>query len=128
MNMDNPEYLSALIRDLNEAYGLAMVERQEAESLLPEPGQVPAAEQLENLLADKLNTLIRDDFNGLVGLLYRIDINEARLRQLLQSNQGTDAGKIIARLIIDRQLQKIESRRAYKKSNPAENDCGEEKW
>jgi hypothetical protein len=86
------------------------------------------AGQLEALLADKLNILIRDDFNGLVGLLYRIDINEGRLRELLRLNKGTDAGKIIARLIIDRQLQKIESRKTFGKNNPEENDCGEEKW
>ncbi|MDR3715563.1 MAG: hypothetical protein P4L51_22365 [Puia sp.] len=93
-----------LIRDLNGTYELAMPEHL-------------SASEMEDLLAEKLNILIRDDFNSLVTLLYRIDIHEGKLRQLLKSGQGTDAGKIIARLIIDRQLQKIESRRKFKRNS-----------
>ena len=81
-----------LIRDLNRSYEL-----QFAEYL--------TAEELESLLAEKLNTLIRNDFSTLVQLLYRIDINEARLRALLAENEGEDAGRIMARLIIERQWQ-----------------------
>ena len=90
----------ALIQDLNRSYGLAL-----AESL--------SATQMEALLAEKLNDMIRADFSGLVQLLYRIDVNESRLRQLLQTNTGEDAGKLIARLIIERQWQKIQTRRLY---------------
>ena len=119
-SLDNPDNRESLIRDLNAAYGLALTA-----SISPE--------ELENLLADTLNTLIRDDFHSLVGLLYRIDVNESRLRHLLQANPGTDAGKIIARLIIDRQLQKIESRKKYRRhaadgDGQPNNDGGEEKW
>ena len=83
-------------------------------------------EEVESALAEKLNNLIRDDFNGLVQLLYRIDVEEPRLRYLLQQHKGEDAGKIIARLIIDRLLKKIETRRQYaadKKDIPED-----EKW
>jgi len=71
------------------------------------------AEEVESLLAGKINSMIRDDFNGLVQLLYRIDVEEPRLRYLLQQHKGEDAGRIIARLIIDRMLKKIETRRQY---------------
>jgi len=62
----------------------------------------------------------------LVQLLYRIDVEEPRLRYLLQQHKGEDAGRIIARLIIDRLLKKIETRRQYsvgKKDIPED-----EKW
>jgi hypothetical protein len=101
-----------LILDLNRAYDLELAEQL-------------SAEELEALLAERLNGLIRDDFNTLLQLLYRIDINEARLRQLLQEKSGEDAGKIIARMIIERQWQKIQTRRQYK---PTDSGPEEEKW
>ena len=102
----------ALIRGLNDYYGLALPEKL-------------TEEQLETLLAEILNVRIRDDFSGLVQMLYRIDINESRLRQLLQTNDGQDAGRIIALLIIERQRQKMESRRKY---TPPDTGSDEERW
>ena len=85
-----------------------------------------SAEEAEARLAEKLNRLIKEDFSGLVQLLYRIDISEARLRYLLQENKGQDAGKIIARLIIERLIKKIETRRQFK---TGQNDIpDEERW
>ena len=91
---------AALMQDLNKVYGLELTDNS-------------SAVQMEEYLAEKLNQMIRADFSALVQLLYRIDINENRLRQLLQVNAGEDAGKIIARLIIERQWQKIQTRRQY---------------
>lgn len=85
-----------------------------------------SAEEIGSQLAGKLNSMIRDDFNGLVQLLYRIDVEEPRLRYLLQQHKGEDAGRIIARLIIDRLLKKIETRRQY---SAKKNDIpDEDKW
>jgi len=83
-------------------------------------------EEVENILAEKLNGMIRDDFNGLVQLLYRIDVEEPRLRYLLQEHKEEDAGRIIARLIIDRLIKKIETRRQYAAKNKDIPD--EERW
>ena len=90
-----------MIKDLNRTWELDLAE------------DLRAAE-LEILLADKLNTLIRSDFDALLRLLYRIDIDEARLRGLLKENAQEDTGKIIARLIMERQWQKVLSRREYR--------------
>ena len=78
-------------------------------------------------LAEKVNALIEGNFDQLLQLLYRIDINEYRLRRLLLENEGEDAGKIIARLIVQRQWEKIESRRKYRQDTDAGAD-GEERW
>jgi hypothetical protein len=80
----------------------------------------------ENFLAEKMNELIKNDFNHLVQILYRIDVNEARLKQVLKDNPNEDAGKIIAQLIIERQQQKIISRNEFKKQQ--EDIDEEEKW
>lgn len=77
------------------------------------------------MLSDTINDLINSDFQKLISILYRMDVNEARLRQLLNENPGTDAGIIIAGLMIERQEQKIKSRKDHK---PGSNISNEEKW
>lgn len=77
------------------------------------------------MLYDRINDLINNDFQKLVSILYRMDVNEARLKQLLKENPGTDAGIIIARLMIERQEQKIRSRQSFK---PDLNIDDDEKW
>ena len=77
-------------------------------------------------LAAAINDCILTDFDKLLQILYRLDIDEARLRSLLKEIPGKDAGVIIADLIIDRQAQKIKSRRQF---NQRDNDISEEeKW
>lgn len=82
-------------------------------------------DELRNHLAAHINRLIDQDFEKLVFLLYRIDVDEARMRALLQHREGTDSGLLIADLIIERQLQKIQSRRS---SGHAPGVPEEEKW
>lgn len=83
----------------------------------------------ENKSVEELSTWVNDmilkDFNGLLNLLYRLDINEARLRKMLDEIQNEDAGKIIAAMIIERQLQKIKSKQQFKQANDIPE---EDKW
>lgn len=90
----------ALLYDLNTSYGLDLQE-------------TPTMDTLEALLAEKINDMINKDFNALVQLLYRIDVNETKLRGVLRDNQASDSGRLIARLILERQWQKILTRREY---------------
>jgi hypothetical protein len=73
-----------------------------------------------------INNLIRNDFQQLVHILYRVDVNERKLKFLLQENVGEDAAVIIADLIITRQMEKITSRQQFSQRNDEMND--EEKW
>ncbi len=81
---------------------------------------------LYNQLVEQINTLIKDDFEKLVQLLYRIDVSEQKLKMLLQTNPNEDAAKLIASLIIERQIQKIELRKKMKEEGDAETN--EERW
>lgn len=96
-----------LIADLNQAYGWKLTENS-----------------FETQLAEKINQLIQQDFGALVQLLYRIDVSEDRLRRMLADN-SEDAGILIARLIMERQWQKIETRRKYRREDGADDD---ERW
>ena len=72
-----------------------------------------------------INYLLLNDFNRLVNVLYRVDVNESKLKHLLKENQGFDAVNIITDLIIERELQKIRSRQEYRND---ENISDDEKW
>ena len=75
-------------------------------------------QDLESKLAIYINELIDKDFNKLVNLLYRIDISEQKLKIALQNEDKTiSSGKTIAKLIIERQLQKLEFRKKFSKKN-----------
>lgn len=82
--------------------------------------EILAKENILEQLSDYLNHLIVHDFASLVHLLYRLDIPEPQIKESLSIKEGEDAGRIIAILIIKRQLQKIESRKKY--TPPAEMD------
>ncbi|MBK7308740.1 MAG: hypothetical protein IPI88_18140 [Chitinophagaceae bacterium] len=69
--------------------------------------------ELHTQLSAYINQLIKNDFDKLIAYLYRIDVNEEKLKTLLQQNPGEDAGNIIATLIIERQEQKIKYRKQF---------------
>ena len=78
------------------------------------------------LLEKKINYLIINNFNKLIYLLYRADINETKLNKLLADNKKENAGKIIAALFVERQMQKIKSREENKMTDNDFNE--EERW
>jgi hypothetical protein len=107
---------------------------EENKELIPElnadlainlPGEI-AADDLLQQLTDYINHLIVRDFHQLVSILYRLDVSEDKLKQMLTENDTEDAGKIIAALIIERQLQKIKSRREYSRRDDTIDE--DEKW
>ncbi len=68
---------------------------------------------LRNMLATYINELILNDFEKLVFILYRIDINEKVIKKLLQQATTVSAGETIADAIIARETEKIELRKKH---------------
>jgi hypothetical protein len=87
--------------------------------------QITNVKMREELIS-LINELINEDFQSLIQLLYRIDVNEKKIRLYLEENSDKDAASVLADLIIERQLQKIESRKKYTYKNNA--DDHDEKW
>src|SRR5258706_5157720 len=83
-------------------------------------------DQLHAALSAYINHLIVNNFTQLINILYRLDVSEKKLQQWLLENTAEDAGKIIADLIIERQLQKIESRNQFRQRD--DNIDDDEKW
>ena len=101
---------------------LLPVLRQSLEIDLPEN---ISFELLKERLSSHINFLIQSDFQKLASILYRVDVSESKLKNLLKENQGFDAASIITDLIIARELQKIRSRQEYRND---ENISEDEKW
>ena len=106
--MENIELIHAINNDLSAS--------------LPEKISL---DELYGQLTGYINELIKNDFEKLITYLYRIDVNEQKLKQLLKQFAGQDAGNIIATLIIERQLQKIKTRQEFSRRD---NNMEEEKW
>lgn len=83
-------------------------------------------EEVENRLITLINELINKDLPSLIHLLYRIDVDEKRIRTNLHQNKNKDSASILANLIIERQLQKNESKERFK--NTKSDESKEEKW
>ena len=76
-------------------------------------------------LAAAINRLIQTDFTALVNILYRLDVSEARLKQVLTAQAGVDAGELIAALMVERQLEKARARNRFRQQDDIPDD---EKW
>jgi hypothetical protein len=62
-----------------------------------------ALEKLSTLeLETLINDMIKEDFSKLVQLLYRIDVSEVKLKNILKEHPNEDAGKLIAQIVIER--------------------------
>ena len=107
--MENAE----LIRLLNKELAIEFVEKE-------------SYNEIHAQLAEYINNLVKNDFDKLITYLYRIDVNEKKLKTLLQQNQQEDAGNIIATLIIERQQQKIKSPELFSQRDNTVDE--EEKW
>lgn len=102
---------------------LALTLQNEMELSL-KPGAT--TEEIRSALRSHINDLINHDFNRLVSLLYRIDVNEQKLKGLLAQSPGEDSAQLIADLILERQIEKIKSRKDHRTGEDA---CGdEERW
>lgn len=86
----------------------------------------PSFEALRKQLTEQINQLINEDFEKLVFLLYRIDVDEARMRALLAEQKNGNSAELLADLVLERQLQKIKSRRDFNQRD--QTSSSEEKW
>ncbi|MEO7311165.1 MAG: hypothetical protein ABIX01_12260 [Chitinophagaceae bacterium] len=83
---------------------------------------------IRNKLYGFINHLIDENFEKLMMILYRIDVHEDKLRNMLNANPATDAGLVIADLIMERQVQKIKTRQDFSQRVNNNDISEDEKW
>jgi hypothetical protein len=82
-------------------------------------------QNLKEELVSRVNYFLLHDFNRVIQVLYRVDVNEAKLKNMLRENPDKDAAAIIADLLIRRQEEKIRTRGSF---GPGTDATEEEKW
>jgi len=85
-----------------------------------------ALEKLSTLeLETMINDLIKEDFSKLVQLLYRIDVSEAKLKNVLKEHPNEDAGKLMAKIVIERLAATKKARESFSTKTPSIEDDAE---
>lgn len=79
--------------------------------------EISSFKELKNYLTEKLTIMIDKNFDLLLSSLYRIDINEDKIRDLFSGNNREFIPDRLADLIIERQMQKIYYRNLYRQQS-----------
>jgi hypothetical protein len=82
-------------------------------------------EDLERALSAVIHRMIDCDLEKLFSILYRLDVNEQKVHAALRKNNDIAPHIAIAKLIIKRHKEKLESRLKYKQDK---DDDSVEKW
>ncbi|RLD77115.1 MAG: hypothetical protein DRJ15_14135 [Bacteroidetes bacterium] len=71
-----------------------------------------------NLFHQKLTILVLylldRDMPRLLNAMYRLDVNEQKFHEVMQSESKEEAASNIARLVLEREMQKVKTRLHYK--------------
>ena len=108
-----------------QLYGMkdgGAIERFLQQQLLEPPVGLESARMQ---LAALVQELINQDFYALVQLLYRVDVEEAKIKKLLAENAGSDSSALIADLLLQRTAAKRAARQAYRQGGEIPDH---EKW
>lgn len=80
--------------------------------LLPGLTGQEAYGKLQEKLAEEIRRMMETDPSGLAAVLYRIDVDEKKVRVAI-AQDVTTAPAEIARLVIEREIQKVITRKQY---------------
>lgn len=69
--------------------------------------------QLRQLMVNSFAYLIEEDFSKLLQILYRADVDQYKLKALLESNADQSSAEVIADAYLSRQKAKIETWKKY---------------
>lgn len=75
---------------------------------------------LKKLLIQEISYLLDHNFEKLKWVLYRIDVNENKLKQTLANKSPDKTASIMAEMIIERQIEKAITRKKYTPENNSE--------
>lgn len=70
-------------------------------------------QQFRNLLIARIEELAERNMEHLMWLLYRVDVNEKKLKEELQKHPQNEFASVMADAIIEREIQKAETRKKF---------------
>lgn len=72
-------------------------------------------EELKNRLTVYISDLLDHDFEKLCHMIYRHDVDERKFHTALNTGDIEGQSSRLAELVIEREMQKVETRKAYRK-------------
>ena len=84
-------------------------------------------EEILNYIESKVQSLIDTDFQGLLQMLYRLDVNEKDLKENIEKSKPEKVSRLIAEMILKREKQRINTKAKYRQFK-SDNDDDEERW
>jgi hypothetical protein len=69
--------------------------------------------QLRDVMVKTFEYLIDDDFPKLLQILYRADVDQYKLKELLENTEGKSSAEVIADAYLERQQAKVETWKKY---------------
>lgn len=76
--------------------------------------------ELRKVLIRRIEELIEKDLEKLKWILYRIDVSEKKVHEALTTNAQLHYPEVLADLIIERQIEKAESRKKFSDGSPSD--------
>lgn len=78
-----------------------------------EVDDILSEELLRKRLVEAFAYLLDNNVSKMMNILYRTDVNEEKLKALLVSNADLPSAEVIADAYINRQKEKVETRKKY---------------
>jgi len=75
---------------------------------------INSEEQILNLIADRVRYLLDHDIDLLLSYMYRLDVLEVNINAALKDGTMGPPDMAIAKLILDRQIQRVKTKKKYK--------------
>lgn len=71
-------------------------------------------DDLKKALAVRILSLLDSNVERLLSMLYRVDLSQKKLDEIFRNESKEEIADQIAEAVVDRQLQKIQTRKYYK--------------
>ncbi|MFM2133372.1 MAG: hypothetical protein RL156_653 [Bacteroidota bacterium] len=85
-----------------------------ASQLFADDSRIQTREDLENYVLENVVALLTKNPERLMSILYRIDVPEHRVRQVMSNEPVGGIARNLTALLLERMEQKLETRRKYK--------------
>lgn len=85
---------------------------------LSQPEHSLTEQEMLNYLADAIAYMLENKMDFLLSLMYRLDIDEAKIAHALLPGNDEPAHVALAKVVWERQKNRVATKQAYRKQNP----------
>lgn len=76
-------------------------------------GNIVSIEEIHRVLTERIHELLEKNLEKLISILYRIDVGQKKTDEIFNNPSKEEIASLLATAVIDRQLEKVKTRRKY---------------